>query len=82
MNLANHSTSAREAHERLIQWILDTNRTLGIPKKLSGIWEKDIPSLAKHADKEANPLYPVPVLMNAKELEHFYYEIMEWLFTG
>jgi hypothetical protein len=28
--------------------------------------------MAKFADKEANPLYPVPVLMNAKELEELY----------
>lgn len=77
MKLADKNTPAKEAHENLIQWILDTNKTLGIPAKLSGIWEEDIPSLAKHADEEANPLYPVPVLMNAKELEQFYYDVME-----
>lgn len=77
MKLADKNTPAKEAHESLIQWILDTNKTLGIPAKLSGIWEEDIPSLAKHADEEANPLYPVPVLMNAKELEQFYYDVME-----
>ena len=32
--------------------------------------------LAKHAEKEANPLYPVPKLMTAKELEKFYYLVM------
>lgn len=37
----------------------------------------DIPVLAEHAAAEANPLYPVPVLMDAKELERFYYAIME-----
>lgn len=26
--------------------------------------------------KEANPLYPVPVLMDAEELEQFYYQLM------
>lgn len=36
-----------------------------------------IPKLARYADKEANPLYPVPKLMNAKELERFYYDVME-----
>ena len=35
--------------------------------------EEDIPVLAKRADKEGNPLYPVPRLMNAKELEQIYY---------
>ena len=28
--------------------------------------------MAQHADKEANPLYPVPVLMDRKELEKIY----------
>ena len=36
---------------------------------------KDVPSLAKHASKEANPLYPVPVLWNAKELAPLYRQI-------
>lgn len=36
-----------------------------------------IPKLARYADKEANPLYPVPKLMDAKELERFYYDVME-----
>ena len=34
--------------------------------------------MAAHADKEANPLYPVPKLMNAKELEKFYYTVADW----
>ena len=37
--------------------------------------EEDISALAKTADKEANPLYPVPVLFNAKELEEIYYQV-------
>ncbi|MBE6349904.1 MAG: iron-containing alcohol dehydrogenase, partial [Spirochaetaceae bacterium] len=31
--------------------------------------------MAKYAAKEANPLYPVPVLLTAKELEKFYYKV-------
>ena len=41
------------------------------------IKEKDIPKLAGYADKEANPLYPLPVLMDAKTLEQFYYKLMK-----
>lgn len=33
--------------------------------------------MVHYADKEANPLYPVPVLMNAQELEPFYNLLME-----
>ena len=39
--------------------------------------KEDIQRLAQYADREANPLYPVPVLMDAGQLEHFYYLLME-----
>ncbi len=51
---------------------------MGIPATLKGIKRGDIPQMAKHADKEANPLYAVPVLWNAKELEPFYEKIADW----
>lgn len=53
------------------------NADMGIPEKLPGIQAEDIPQLAAYAAKEANPLYPVPVLMDRKELEQFYYDVME-----
>ena len=61
----------------LVAHICRMNARMGIPTKLTGILEKDIPTLARCAEKEANPLYPVPMLMNAKELEQFYYDVME-----
>lgn len=62
---------------KFIQSVKDMKKELGIGDTLKGIAKEDIPKLAKYADKEANPLYPVPVLMNAKELEQFYYMLME-----
>lgn len=62
---------------KFIDAIKDLNKRLGIPEKISGINEADIPKMAKYADKEANPLYPVPILWDAKELEQIYYDIME-----
>ena len=41
----------------------------------NAVLPEDIPLLASYADKEANPLYPVPVLWNAKELEEIYREV-------
>jgi hypothetical protein len=43
-----------------------------IPTSVVELKEADIPHMAKLADKEANPLYPVPVLKNSKELEELY----------
>ena len=40
------------------------------------IQKTDIPKLSHYADKEANPLYPVPKLMDASELEKFYYMLI------
>jgi hypothetical protein len=48
---------------------------MNIPSALEGIKEEDIPVMAALADKEGNPLYPVPVLMDAKGLEKFYYKV-------
>lgn len=48
------------------------NAKMGIPDRITGIVKADIPEPARHAEKEANPLYPVPKLLTKKELEHFY----------
>lgn len=64
--------------KRFIAAIRALNTRMNIPDKISGIKEDDIPELARHAQKEANPLYPVPKLMTAKELERFYYKIADW----
>lgn len=60
---------------KFIKKVKELNFKMGIPEKISGIEEKDIKVMAKHADKEGNPLYPVPVLMSRKELERIYYKI-------
>ncbi len=57
--------------------IRQLNRRLGIPEKLPGIRREDIPVMAAHAAREANPLYPVPRLMCAAELERFYAAISQ-----
>ena len=61
--------------KKFITAIIELNASMGIPEKIKGIKKEDIPEMAKHADKEANPLYPVPKLYNAKELEKLYYKV-------
>ena len=60
------------AAEAFIDWVDRMNEALGIPKYVSGIRRSDIPEMAAHADAEANPLYPVPLLMDRLELERMY----------
>ena len=68
----------KDAAERFIAAIRDMNRRMGIPEKLPDIQREDISRMADHAEKEANPLYPVPVLMTRQELERFYAQVADW----
>lgn len=75
--IAEEGMPYEEAAKAFIQSICDMKRRFNIGDKIPEIKEEDIPKLSHYADREANPLYPVPVLMNAKELEQFYYLLME-----
>ena len=72
-NNLDNETTAKE----FIKWIKEMNKSMNIPEKIDCIKEEDIKQMAKYADKESNPLYPVPKLMNAKELEQIYRIIMK-----
>ena len=74
--LADKNTPDHEAAELFIRAIEEMKERLGIVNIVKEIQETDIPKLAHYADKEANPLYPVPKLMDASELEKFYYMLM------
>lgn len=75
--LADSHTPVHESARRFIQAIKEMKKQFGIGDHIPEIQEKDIPQLARYAAKEANPLYPVPVLMDASQLESFYYRLME-----
>lgn len=61
---------------KFIQAIRELNKAMDIPETFTVIQEADIPQMARYADKEANPLYPVPVLMDRIELEGLYRAVM------
>ncbi|MGN0157586.1 MAG: iron-containing alcohol dehydrogenase [Brotaphodocola sp.] len=71
--IAAKSMKDHEASLQFIQWIEEMNAFMNIPDSFPEIQEKDIPQMARHADQEANPLYPVPMLMDANELEEIYH---------
>ena len=77
MGIATKDTPLDDAAKMLIAKIRQMNKEMGIPEKLSGIKADDIPLLASYADKEANPLYPVPKLFDKHELKKFYFDVME-----
>lgn len=60
-----------------IRHIRNMNLSMNIPETLDGIRNEDIPKLARYADKEANHLYPVPVLWGPSKLEQMYHLVQE-----
>lgn len=73
--LFSKNTPKEEGAKMFIEKIEEINKKMNIPTYISEIQEEHIPELAKTAEKEANPLYPVPLLLTAKELENIYLEV-------
>jgi alcohol dehydrogenase class IV len=70
------ATISKEVGAKIfIEHIESMNKAMNIPTKIDEIVESDIPALARTAEHEANPLYPVPVLYTVEELEQIYYEV-------
>lgn len=74
-NIARPYDTEQIATSKFINKIIELNEEYDIPKVFDCIRAEDIPEMAKLASKEANPLYPVPKLMSAKELEKIYYKV-------
>lgn len=75
--LADESTDAERAAADFIAAIKALKVKFGIGDTFKELKAEDIDRLARYADKEANPLYPVPVLYSAKQLKKFYYQLEE-----
>ncbi len=58
-----------EAASIFLNKVKEMNRNMEIPTTISELKEKDIPLIARRALKEANPFYPVPLIINQKECE-------------
>ena len=56
-----------EKANAFIRWIEETNAKMGLPDKFDVVQDKDIDQMITWAKKEANPLYPVPVVWGRKD---------------
>ena len=56
-----------EKANAFIAWIEKTNKKMGLPDGFDVIKDEDIPQMIAWARKEANPLYPVPVVWGEKD---------------
>lgn len=61
--------SNKEKAEKFIAWIDELKDSMNIQKGFDCIKDEDIPQIIKWASKEANPLYPVPVIWDDKDFE-------------
>lgn len=75
--LADEGTDKERAAADFIAAIKALKVKFGIGNTFKELKSEDIDRLARYADREANPLYPVPVLYSAKQLKKFYYQLEE-----
>ena len=75
-NFCSETTSNKKAAKIFLEKLTQLERQLNIPTHIAELKQEDIETLAKQADKEANPLYPVPLLMDNKELEEIYKQLL------
>ncbi len=73
--VAHMDTEEGLAAQSFIRAVWELNRRIGIGTKIPELKKEDIAKLARLAAAEGNPVYPVPVMMGAKELERFYYDV-------
>ncbi len=75
--VATEADKNAEAANKLIAKIREMNDYFAIPRSFPEINEADIHGMAAFADKEGNPLYPVPKLYDRSRLTQIYREVME-----
>lgn len=69
-------TDAEKA-KAFIEAVKKLNKDMNIPDGFEQIQEKDLPVLVQRALKEANPLYPVPKIMDKADCEKVIRELMK-----
>ena len=77
VDIGNFNDSDEKKARLFIEAIDELNRKMGIPAKIQGIVNRDVPLMAKRALQEANPLYPVPKIMGKDEMFYMYQIIQE-----
>jgi len=71
----NSLRSRKEKFDLIVSNIKKLNNSLGIPSKLKEVSKDNIKILSQKAIKEANPLYPVPKILNRIDIEKIIYKI-------
>lgn len=67
--VADDSVTAAQGAQMLLSALRDMQRKLGIANTVAQLRAGDVPLLARLAEREANPLYPVPKLLGVEQIE-------------
>ncbi len=76
-NVAHSSDEASVAAKKFIEAIRALNEKTGIPDAFAEARRADVPFLAAHAAREANPLYPVPQLWDEKKFTQVFLKVIK-----
>ncbi|SHI52675.1 Alcohol dehydrogenase, class IV [Desulfosporosinus lacus DSM 15449] len=77
VGLSEPGDNSEQKSVNFINAIKKLNESMGIPNKVNGIIESDVPLMVKRALAESNPLYPVPKIMNEEDIMRIYLIIKE-----
>lgn len=69
VGITKEGMTVEEKGKAFIEDIRRMNKVMNIPEKFDYIKEEDVPTLVSRALKEGNPGYPVPKIIDAKEME-------------
>ncbi len=68
--------SDAEKANALLQWMEDVNKKMNLPAGFPQIREEDVEQIVTWAQKESNPLYPVPVVWGKEEMQNILHQLM------
>ncbi|MEG0021099.1 MAG: iron-containing alcohol dehydrogenase, partial [Oscillospiraceae bacterium] len=77
VGITESSDTDRQKSGKFIAAIRAMNKSMDIPEKITGINKNDLPIIIKRALKEANPLYPVPKILDEKDLYDIFKMLMD-----
>lgn len=69
--MTDSNASKQEKAEAFIRWIEEMKVKMEIPEFATMIQEDDVDQMVEWVDKEANPVYPVPVIWSKAEIKSF-----------
>jgi alcohol dehydrogenase len=67
LKLTDQTKTRNEKAMAFIEWIESLNQSLNLPTVIEIPHDRYIPDMAKNAFHEANPLYPVPVILSKQD---------------